>query len=96
MGAGGFLGGLMSGFANETKDRQKAGKTSILSRLRKRKNKPAMQGSGNTGAVGAGDVIGSFKKGGRVKKTGKYMLHKGEKVVPKRAKKRGKKSSKRR
>lgn len=27
-------------------------------------------------------VIGSFKKGGRVKKTGNYLLHKGEYVVP--------------
>lgn len=27
--------------------------------------------------------IGSFKKGGTVKKTGSYKLHKGETVVPK-------------
>lgn len=27
-------------------------------------------------------ILGSFKKGGRVKKTGAYILHKGEKVVP--------------
>jgi hypothetical protein len=27
-------------------------------------------------------AIGSFKKGGRVPKTGTYKLHKGEKVVP--------------
>jgi hypothetical protein len=26
-------------------------------------------------------MLGSFKKGGKVKKTGKYLLHKGEKVV---------------
>lgn len=27
------------------------------------------------------DVIGSFKKGGKVKRTGKYRLHKGEYVL---------------
>jgi len=27
-------------------------------------------------------VLGSFKKGGMVKKTGLYQLHKGEKVIP--------------
>lgn len=28
-------------------------------------------------------VMGTFKKGGKVPKTGKYILHSGEKVVPK-------------
>ena len=28
------------------------------------------------------DVLGSFKNGGMVKKTGLYQLHKGEKVIP--------------
>lgn len=27
-------------------------------------------------------IIGSFKKGGKVHKTGAYLLHKGEKVIP--------------
>jgi hypothetical protein len=30
-------------------------------------------------------VQGSFKRGGRVKKTGVYKLHRGERVVPKRS-----------
>ena len=29
-----------------------------------------------------GRVMGSFKKGGKVKKTGVYKLHKGERVMP--------------
>lgn len=33
-------------------------------------------------------IIGSFKKGGRVKRTGAYLLHKGEHVIPVRKKKR--------
>lgn len=32
-------------------------------------------------------VMGSFKKGGKVKKTGLYKLHKGEKVIPAKKKK---------
>lgn len=27
-------------------------------------------------------ILGSFKKGGRIRKTGAYILHKGERVVP--------------
>lgn len=27
-------------------------------------------------------ILGSFKKGGKVKKTGAYLLHKGERVIP--------------
>lgn len=38
-------------------------------------------------------VLGSFKKGGKVKKTGLYKLHKGEKVVRKGKKKKGRKQS---
>lgn len=32
---------------------------------------------------GPAGTLGRFKKGGKVKKTGKYMLEKGEHVVPK-------------
>lgn len=38
------------------------------------------------GPGGAVRVLGSFKKGGRVKKTGCYRLHKGEYVIRKRKK----------
>lgn len=33
-------------------------------------------------------VQGSFKRGGRVKKTGVYRLHKGERVVPRKSRRR--------
>lgn len=36
----------------------------------------------NYAANPAQPVLGSFKKGGKVKKTGNYKLHKGENVVP--------------
>lgn len=45
---------------------------------------------GLVGAVGAKAVLGSFKKGGRVKKTGVYLLHAGERVIPVRKRKRSK------
>lgn len=35
------------------------------------------------GPMPVGRILGGFKKGGRVKKTGNYKLHKGERVVPK-------------
>lgn len=50
-------------------------------RDRNRYRSPEDQNSG-------GQALGSFKKGGKVPKTGLYKLHKGEKVVP--AKKRKK------
>jgi hypothetical protein len=40
----------------------------------------------NAGRIAANyvPILGSFKRGGRVKKTGAYLLHKGERVIPKR------------
>lgn len=35
------------------------------------------------GKVAGKKVLGSYKKGGKVKKTGTYKLHKGEIVMPK-------------
>ncbi len=32
--------------------------------------------------VGQPRILGQMKKGGKVKKTGNYKLHKGEKVIP--------------
>lgn len=40
------------------------------------------------------EVMGSYKKGGKVKKTGVYKLHKGEKVVTKKAVKKAVKKGK--
>lgn len=55
--------------------------TALLNRAQLAQN----QDSGSSGHGGAGQVkaLGSFKKGGMVKKTGMYKLHEGEKVVPK-------------
>lgn len=47
----------------------------------RRAPQPLMGGPGEQPMRGSG-VLGSFKKGGRVKKTGLYKLHKGETVAP--------------
>jgi hypothetical protein len=41
------------------------------------------QGLGKLGSGGM-NLLGSFKRGGRVKRTGIYRLHRGERVIPKR------------
>jgi hypothetical protein len=41
-------------------------------------------GSSSASADSGGETIGSFAKGGRVKRTGKYMLHSGERVLNRR------------
>lgn len=38
-------------------------------------------------AIANKTVLGSYKKGGKVKKTGLYKLHKGEKVIKAKKKK---------
>lgn len=47
---------------------------------------PATTGPATTGTAGtdtSGGVIGSKKRGGKIRKTGKYMLHRGERVLNK-------------
>lgn len=91
MSAGGFLGGLMGGYAKQAG----TGKRGLL--RRKKKQLPLTpSNSSNTTPLSPMAEPNSFKKGGRVKKGGWARVHKGEVVVPKRAKKRGKKSAKRR
>lgn len=43
---------------------------------------PQAPGEGEGGSMMRRGFLGSFKKGGKVKKTGLYLMHKGEKVVP--------------
>jgi hypothetical protein len=81
----GFLGGLISGGSSQaSKDED----------TKKKKPKESSSKPPSYWKKLAGEVQGSFKKGGKVKKTGLYKLHKNETVVP--AKKRRKRSSKRR
>jgi hypothetical protein len=65
--------------------------------------KPKREGSGGgegfrNMSPGGERYLGSFKRGGKVKKTGNYRLHEGETVVPKggRKNKRKKRKSRRR
>lgn len=45
------------------------------------KSAPAAQGQMGENARMKRELLGSFKKGGKVKKTGAYKLHKGEEVL---------------
>jgi hypothetical protein len=48
-------------------------------------------GGGGDGSIGSDEMVPSYKRGGKVRKTGLARLHKGEYVVPKgRKKSRGK------
>jgi hypothetical protein len=64
----GYLGGALEGFSKNYK--------------KKKKKAPDDSSKAGQGiSSGIGKIIGSFKKGGRVKRTGNYRLHAGEKVV---------------
>jgi hypothetical protein len=78
---GGASGGFQRGW-DAAGDRAK-GKNTV------RKGKSRDGGSGGLGGLLGGGiipvlqkVIGSYRHGGRVKKTGLYHLHKGENVIP--------------
>jgi hypothetical protein len=90
---GGFLGGALSGFADEASKRQSSGKSGLLSKLRKKKQLPLTPSdSSNTTNL---SQVPSYKRGGKVKKTGLAYVHKGEKVIPAK-RKRGRSAGKRR
>ena len=77
MGASSFLTGLLQGNVDQASKMKKKGKGGLL-----RKKKESDSSSDDYD-------IPSFKRGGKVKRTGLARLHKGEKVLTKRqAKKR--------
>lgn len=78
-----FFGGALSGYAGKSSDMKKQGQQGLINRFKDRK-KTSQRTSDDM------NILGSFRKGGRVKKTGTYKLHKGETVVP--TKKRGRKA----
>ena len=85
--AGGFLQGIQPGMKKKRGNKKSKGaKTDAI-------KKPPGGGKGDDETPSAG--FGTFKKGGKVKKTGIYKLHKGEVVKPvKKKKKKVGKSSK--
>ena len=83
-----FLGGVMSGFSKET-DKDSKTKQRVKDAIGKIKSK--IKGKPQTSASvdeGAGSDFPSYKRGGRVKKTGLARLHKGERVLTTRQAKR--------
>ena len=75
MGASSFLTGLLQGNVDEATKMKKGGKSGML---RKKKKKTATDSSSDD------YDIPSFKRGGKVKRTGLARVHKGERVLTKR------------
>jgi hypothetical protein len=71
---GSFLTGLLQGNVDQASKMKKAGNKGVL---RGKKKKPGQQGSGETDYEG----IMNFKRGGKVKRTGRARVHKGEQVL---------------
>ena len=87
---GGILGGALSGYAETALARKKEGKQGLL--RRKKKQLPLTRpNASNTTSLSPMAEPSSYRKGGRVKKTGYAKVHRGEIVVP--AKKRGRRSA---
>jgi hypothetical protein len=88
----GFFGGALGGYADEATKMKGQGRSGAL---RGKKKLPLTRpNSSNTTSLTPMAEPGSFRKGGRVKKTGFAKVHKGEQVIP--AKKRSRRSGKRR
>lgn len=89
MGDSGIFGSrkTMDAIARNSRDKvaawKKAGNTSKPSLKMAKPNLIDNDNWGNpqANALGGGAIQGSFKKGGKVKKTGIYKLHKGERVL---------------
>jgi hypothetical protein len=80
---GGFISGLGSGASDKDSAPQK-----IADAIKKKHRKSAVSDSSSSGgdtynpdSVAAG--VPSYKKGGKVRKTGLALLHKGERVLTK-------------
>lgn len=94
----GYLGGALSGFTDQLKkeksDRGPTKATSKRSSDDPEHKDDSVEQPKSRWQKFRSNLAGSFKKGGRVKKTGVYRLHKGEKVIPankvKRSRSRGK------
>lgn len=74
--------GIIAGYVGHKLGRLVAGKTAKLLGMRNRSHIRMLGGFAGALNSNALPIIGSFKKGGKVKKTGAYILHKGETVVP--------------
>jgi len=76
------IGGAMAKFGKSLTTFPDEGKLNRAQDARNRANAPVGAIGGTNKEEYKPGVLGSFKKGGKVKKTGKYKLHKGEMVVP--------------
>jgi hypothetical protein len=87
----GFFGGALSGFAGEAEKKREAGN----SRMFNRKKKTPLRSPNSSNTMNLSEDVPSYKRGGKVKKTGLAYVHRGETVVPAK-RKRGRSAGKRR
>jgi len=90
---GSFVGGLMSGFSGESNknDKTKARLKGLMDKIRSKvkggssssPNPPTSAATARSLGKGGDTDVPSYKRGGRVRKTGLAKLHKGEKVLTK-------------
>jgi hypothetical protein len=98
---GGFLGGALSGFADEYNKNKGSGgggggMLKKLFKKRSAKGQVNAQLSSGGDESGPSDGIQSAKRGGRVRKGGLLRVHKGEDIVPAKRKRGRRASGKRR
>lgn len=74
--ASSFIGGALSGFADKYKKRKRGGGD-------QKETNSGGGGASDSGGGGemSGAPAGSFKRGGKVRRTGKARVHKGERVL---------------
>lgn len=88
---GSFISGALSGFTGEAEKKREAGNSRMFNRKKKLPlRKPSPESETNLS-----EQVPSYKRGGKVKKTGLAYVHKGEKVIPAK-RKRGRNARKRR
>ena len=74
--------GIIAGMVGHKLGRMAAGKVAKFLGMQNRSSIRAWGGLAGGLSSSSLPIIGSFKKGGKVKKTGAYILHQGETVVP--------------
>jgi hypothetical protein len=88
---GGIIGGALGGYAKEAADMKGKGRQGLIQKIRQGKKKTPLTppNASNTTQLSPMAEPSSFRKGGRVKKTGFAKVHRGEVVVPKKRARRG-------
>jgi len=89
--ASNFLSGALSGFSSTAMQRKKSGQRGLLRgepKTTRRITGKAREYDPSTGGAGPAEPLPSYKRGGKVRKTGLARVHRGERVLTKKQAKR--------